>query len=437
MSWWLGGYLPWDRIREDFARMHRVDARGDRIHLAFALGWCFLMGWPMSFTEIALAPLGVTYAARLWLIRHAARWAFVTPLGLALLAWSVWQGVTLLWTPDWGLGVKQVAALRFCAAYVFLWPVLEHRRSLIAALGLGFLCTVLSQAASFVGYEWGIEWLQRWDYREHARNGGWWGATQTGEVLAVAVALYLPTVMMGRGKPRAWAGVATLMIVGGLAATGTRAGWVAGLVALTASAYLAVRRLPGKAAAKRLAWVGVGAVLAGAVGVGVAGPGFVASRYERVRQEIGRALNEGDYATNDGMRVLLARWGVEAWREKPVVGHGSGSYRAWVLANKHESGRAYEWFRDANFIHPHNTLLHVAVTAGLVGVVLALGVIGLAWREASRGRTPLELGVAAGIAAVVGLTPFDSLGASGRPASVVGAVVALAQGLGWRRDESA
>ncbi len=415
--------------------MHRADARGDKFHLVFALGWCFLIGWPMSFTEIALAPLGVTYAARLWLIRHAARWAFVTPLGLALIAWSVWQGVTLLWSPDMALGVKQVAALRFCGAYALLWPVLEHRRKLIAALGLGFLCTVFSQAASFAGFEWGIGWLQRWDYREHGRNGGWWGPTQTGEILAVALAMFLPTVMMGRGKSRAWAGLATLLIVGGLAATGTRAGWVAGWVALAASAYFAVRRLPGKAAARRLAWVGVGAVVVGAVGVGVAGPGFVFSRYERVRQEVGRALGEGDYATNDGMRVLLARWGAEAWQQKPIFGHGSGSYRAWVLTHKPDSGRAYEWFRDAKFIHPHNTLLHIAVTAGLVGVVLAGVVVGLAWREASRGIGPVELGVAAGIAAVVGLTPFDSLGASGRPASVVGAVIALSQGLGWRDEK--
>jgi O-antigen ligase len=83
--------------------------------------------------------------------------------------------------------------------------------------------------------------------------------------------------------------------------------------------------------------------------------------------EVRAALTEANYASDTGARILMAKWAAAAFVEKPLLGHGAGSFRTiaerQIAADPRAAGvRAHT--------QAHNTLLHVAATLGIVGVGL-------------------------------------------------------------------
>jgi putative inorganic carbon (hco3(-)) transporter len=73
---------------------------------------------------------------------------------------------------------------------------------------------------------------------------------------------------------------------------------------------------------------------------------------------------------SDAERWTVARAAVLAWRERPLLGHGAGSFRLVFPAVKPESvGLFYE--------HAHNDYLQTLVERGVVGLLLYLAAVGL------------------------------------------------------------
>ncbi len=400
-----------ERLARGFDHQYRHDRAGVWLLLVFGLCWCFLVSWPITIVEFAAAPLYFYGGLRLtntWRIMLV----FLTrPLVLLVLAWCLWNVASFAWTPDVQEGWNDLSKFRFFIAAAMLWPVMDRRPWLIAALAAGFLAGNAIQFLTFAGAEFEIAWLK--SPQAPDRFSGWWKPAVAGSLLVGVLGLHLPAAFMGRGRTR-WLGIGgSAVTILGLVATGTRGGWIAGaaLVAITGAVAIgrAVRmRVVTHSEQVRVSAVDapVGASALGAVGetprsrarpvliglaalVGLAGlvlawrtvaPAML-RRIEFARAELWSAWEKGDYSSFTGQRLLMADLAVEAFLEHPIGGLGVGGFRAWTTERRREDPRAeFGEAREREFPHAHNGLLHAAATTGLPGLLLSLAVMWVAIR---------------------------------------------------------
>jgi O-antigen ligase len=329
----------------------------------------------------ALALLGLAQAAALpaplvaalsprhaTLERQAALLGAPAPARLTL-AVAATQGAALGWA---------AAAAAFLAAAV-AGQRREHRRWLAAALLAG---------ATFQVFFGARDWFSRartlWGVDLHASAmrlrgtfvnpnhlaaylemalpvafaWGWWAARRVREERRAErrVLLAAPPVLF-------W-----LTLFAGLAFTGSRGGLLAAVAAVSAQGVLAA----GRGRRRWAAPAGALAALAGLLLVAALG----------WREGLGRLLSTSAGDVSWGAR--LQEYGAELalWRRFPLTGTGLGTFRdAFPLVQP--ADLAGTWW------HPQSDLLEVAVTAGVVGVALA--VVGL-WGLARRLATVLREG---------------------------------------------
>jgi O-antigen ligase len=388
-------YLEPSRVQADLCRAAAGDPWGHRVHVALAVLWCFFLGWPTSFVEVAAAPLIVFFFLRtphIW--RTWGSWV-VQPLTLALGAWIAWQALSLSWSPDPRHGLKELAGNRWVWAGWVLWPVLSRRPWLIWAMAAGFLAGNVSQALHTAGRVAGWEWLTF--NRLADRNSGWWDPVVGGSLLVGALGLHLPAAIgllrQRPGRESAVAAALTVVTLAGVFATGTRGAWIAAalLLGLVGSWGLAAHLRGGehhpgagrRPTGKLPGWAALAAivVICGA-GAALLWP-TVRGRYEAGRAEVERALRQGDYSSDTGRRLLMWRAAAEAIATHPVRGTGAGGYQRWAVEHVRQRGVADP--ERAIHAHAHSAPLHIAATTGLVGLALAGGVMIVALRGAFRG----------------------------------------------------
>jgi O-antigen ligase len=349
------------------------------LYVAMGAVWAAASVGPMSAAELAGVPLAVAFVVSLDIVRPVLRWWVRQPLVWVLVAWAAWVGASLLWTPDRAKGGWELASLRFVYPLLVAWPLMRHRRLLVYALAVGFLLTNASQVLLWLGHSMGVEWLQF--KAPHPRNAGWWAHPAVcGYMFVAALGLHLPAAMMGRGRARWFAALGCVATIAGMIATGTRGAWIASvaLIVVVAGVAVVTRRWSVRSGV-------IGAAVVGVLAVGVwfvAGEKIV-ERGTAGLAEIRAALVEGKYETDTGGRIKFAKWAWEMGTERPVWGHGAGSYEHWVQARLAREGRVDAGVKVAP--QAHNLWLHVFATLGLVGVVIAGAVAWVATRGAFRG----------------------------------------------------
>ncbi|MCA9297367.1 MAG: O-antigen ligase family protein, partial [Phycisphaerales bacterium] len=186
-------------------------------------------------------------------------------------------------------------------------------------------------------------------------------------------------VMSTRGRPRLLAGIASICMLLGLLATGSRGAWLSVIIGLPVGfgvRWFIRRRQPD---AFTISWR-TGAIVAAAVVLaGVASWPVIQPRIDDAVEEIHAARHDGVYWTSVGLRVGIWEWGTEAWQQKPMCGHGAGSFRQALFEvpafrNLNEThARRKSRIAYLTRQHAHATPLHTLITTGLVGFVLMTG----------------------------------------------------------------
>src|SRR5690606_28524777 len=165
--------------------------------------WMAMVAAPTTFVEVGGAPLLLVSVARPKATGRALALFFQTPIWWLLLAWTIWQAITLLWSPDAAQGVDEIGSMRWAWSLLLVFPLLRHRRALIAAMAFGFLAGNLSQVAHGLGRAMEIDWLTF--NRAPMRNSGWWDPVVGGTLLVGALGLHLPAAMLGASSTGAGA----------------------------------------------------------------------------------------------------------------------------------------------------------------------------------------------------------------------------------------
>jgi hypothetical protein len=394
------------------------------LYLVCGLVWCCLSVGSMSMNQAGGAPVLVACLVSLNILLGVYRHLFRQPLVTLLLVWTAWMLITVLWTPSPAEAGHELGRLRYALSIFTLYPLLMYRRYLIAALAVGFLLTNLSQLVLWGSHHFDIDWLQFREWR--ARNSGWWSLPPHAYMFAGALGLHLPAALMGSGRMR-WLGVAGCVVTWvGMLATGTRGAWLAGAGLMVVGVAVAVLTDPRRAW-RSLRWALAAAVLAGTAGWVLLGD-HIAQRAKEGVAEIRGAMEEKEYETDTGARFKFARWGLEAFAERPITGIGAGGYRAWTHRKLMDKGIHPASVRTAG--QAHNLWAHAAGTLGIVGFGLALAISWVAIRGGFDGVSRQRLGTydAGPAFALIGMlltTPFDVPYVNSPQSALLGVLLAL------------
>jgi O-antigen ligase len=417
VSGFLDGHYV-DRAACDaaFLRMHQRDRIGDRVHLFLAFFGIIALFGPVTVTELAFAPLAVFFVVRVLNTFPVWIHGFGQPVVLSMLALAGWMMISLRWSGDPSLAWGEIGELRWLLLIGLLYPVIEKRGMLIAALCIGVLLGQLAQLAEvFNGF--GIEPLAGVVSQYPGRISGWWHPVVGGSILVAALGLHLPAAVIGRGRWRGLGVLGSSITLVGIVAIETRGAWIAAVLLVVSAFGFALFT-------KRLRWKqGMLIALVGAITVASAGwvmRDALADRIGETRAEITQII-DGQYDSYTGARVRMGQLAIEAIESHPIVGVGAGGYQHW--ASTHDP--------DADVhAHAHNALLQIWSTLGLVGVVLWALVLATIWRSAWRlwDQTPsgvYRLGPAFALLGLMLVSLTDSVEINTQTAALLGLLAAL------------
>ncbi|TVQ62202.1 MAG: hypothetical protein EA378_07025 [Phycisphaerales bacterium] len=433
---------PWldtEAAQRAFDRQHARDELGTRLHLILAGAFALCLGAFISAMEIALAAL-----ALYWLVRANNTWRtwpalLLQPAMLILALAFAWLAISLLWSPDRAQGWRELGQARFAVVPLLLWPVLDRKGWIVAAMLVGFALGHLSQLAHAVGLA--LELPALTFNRQPGRNSGWWDPAVSGTLLMVPLGMHGAALAAGRGRWRALGAVGFAITWIALLATGTRGGWLAGAGLTLVVGALALWH------ARRVAPLSVLAVL-GALGLVVVTVAStllaptVLARAEAARDEVRAAVAEQDYDTDTGKRVFMVLWAGETFAAHPVLGLGAGSFREASARAMRAAG--HDPSTTVLHDHAHHTLLHVGATTGTVGLLLALALVAAVargaiaprhgpkavarpWRERLLAHgVYTELGPALALVGLALVSAFDTVHINAQTAAIGATCLALA-----------
>lgn len=435
---------------------HRVGL-GHRIHTWLAMLTLVGICLPTFLTELSIIPLAAFSLLRAHRIWRCWIYAALSPVGLLMLVLVGWAWLSLLWTPDRTQGLDELWNTRWALLPGLLWPVLDQRRRLIGALVVGMLLGNLSQVSHAIGTHFQIDAL-RFPLAQD-RNSGWWGAVRGGVMLTGALGLHLPAAFLGRRRVRALGIAGTVVTLLGILATGTRGAYLAAFGIIVVVVFVAmVRRLrSGERLTRRTIMpMGIGALLvvAGAIVLGPHLGPQMARRFDAARQDLSRAIEQKDFYTDTGGRLLMAWKGIEATRAHPLLGVGVGGYKAWCHADLKRQGIDP---RTRNIhAHAHNAYIHIACTFGLPALLVAMTIIAAAVVGGLRGglrsdgtHTPIDpgsydAGPVCAILALCMVAMFDPIVTGSQASALLCALLGLcvmprikAGGAAWKQVEGA
>ncbi|MCH7547208.1 MAG: O-antigen ligase family protein [Planctomycetes bacterium] len=356
------------------------DPKGDRVQIVLAMLLLFTMSLTTAPSGIAFAALAVYTILRLHKTSACYEPVLRTPLLRIALVWVIWCAVTIFWSSSPEQGFDELSSTRMLLLPLLLWPVINRGPWLIVAVLAGVLVQNGVQL---------IHALNLTDALRHGeglRVGGLLHPIQTGVLCSCAVCWYLSAIIHEKSWRRWGAVVLAGIAFAGLIATGSRGPWLALAVALPLQVILIVIRRP---AARKAALIAtICGILAGVV-VMFLGYRMISERFEDAKTEFRAAIEEGDYGTSVGLRIGLWSWAWNTFREKPLLGHGLGSFRevmitqpSYMKAEERWPEHAVEYMqRD----HAHSSYLHLLSSTGIFGAaffvaLLIMALIG-AWRS--------------------------------------------------------
>ncbi|MFO1262800.1 MAG: O-antigen ligase family protein [Rhodoferax sp.] len=200
----------------------------------------------------------------------------------------------------------------------------------------------------------------------------------------------------------AWLGalLALLALANSLLVLEGRSGY---LVALSAIALAAMWAMPAKWRLPTL--IGTPVIALAALALGSAQVQERVTKIFAESQHFAQTQQVGELDSS-GWRLNAWKRSVQAFAQKPLIGHGVGN---WTPAVKQfEGANAVAMFGEGNASNPHQEFLLWAVELGAGGLVLLLGFLASLCRDALRFEAPVGRALLAAVAATAIACMFNS-----------------------------
>ena len=377
--------------REYLQAGERADPAGHAMHLAAVAAWAFATGISNAVEGIAWGVLLAVSIARIPKIWRCWMPMVRDPLWIALVAWAGWLAISTAVMPAPPEEGRSFTPARWIFTPLLVWPTLSRPWVVLVAMGCGSLVQVL--AALVLSWS-GRGWMQ------NAKVSGFSGFGQMQWQLHCAVAICAAAVrwLPPRGR------LASIPALGASLFVVERAGRRLGLLAaLLGLAVVIARPWP-----RLRAWAWGIVLLVGVAAVGAAFWSGAGSRVAATWKNAERQLSKGDpYAAVSmlsGKRLPLAHAAWAAGLERPLLGHGRGSYRLyltdWIARQQAANpsptrAAALKPLAAGTINDAHNAYLNAFAEGGIpAALLLGTALVGIGVRLWRQSRTVALAGVA-------------------------------------------
>jgi O-antigen ligase len=359
------------------ARMR--DPLGHQVHTGLAVLFMFALPLSTAPKDFAFGALLIWAIIRLPHTWRSYRAIITTPVLAAMLAWTMWHFITLLWSTDIRQGLDEIGAQRMFLLPLMLWPVLDRLPWLVAAA----LCGVAAQNVAQL-----LQWLDVLNVRPQEAEGRFGGLIhpiKTGAWCTAAICWHTAAVFQGRGMWRALSIAGLLIAAAGLLATESRGAWLSAIVLPLMVIYIGLRWREDRAVAAALA--GGAAVVFATLWPFVHEP--LTNRVNEAVEQVHSAREDGVYWNSVGLRLAMHTWAWSIFLQHPVAGAGAGSFRKslneladFQAASKRAGSAKFRRYMLRS--HPHSMYLYLMASTGVVGVTIMLGLMAWALRNGWR-----------------------------------------------------
>ncbi len=312
-----------------------------------------------------------------------------------MIGWVTLLGASLLWSPDPAMGFEHVSAFRAMVISIALWPLMGRPGPLVA----GFVAGAMVQVGVQI-----LQWQELFGFRPgfNDRLPGLMHPIRTAGILTAA-SLWCLSAAATAADRRPWriGGLLLLAVAtaGGVAMTGSRGPWIGFAAGIS---VLSAMLLWWSPASRRRIAVGGVILLVGGAALAPLAWDFLSTRIEQARSDLA-AARDGAFTTDVGFRLASYRVATELAGERPLLGHGAGSFGV-------EASRVAPDLEWDGITHAHSTWLTVAVETGWPSAALVLGLLSFAavrgWRAGL--STPVAAGTVAGLVAWMVAACFDT-----------------------------
>ncbi|HZW10566.1 MAG TPA: O-antigen ligase family protein, partial [Phycisphaerales bacterium] len=201
----------------------------------------------------------------------------------------------------------------------------------------------------------------------------------------------------------------------------------AGLVAIALVAG-ALRVRPRRLLIRPLLGVAAMTLLSALLAWAAFGEG-IRDRFDSGRREVVAAIDDKEFRSDTGARLLMAWWAIEALGEHPAAGVGLGGFEAWTRA--HVEAQAIDPTTRRFHGHAHNAVLHAGATLGVPGLLIAvafalLAVRGAAVRQAGDGSPGYADGPCFALVGLLLVSAFDSIQVNSHTAALLAVLMVFA-----------
>lgn len=420
-GWLAGRGVDHDRLWALNERANGTVVWGHRFHVLSACVFCLCLAGPNSFMEIGAAVLIITAIGRLYATWRLYPALLAMPVVVLAALTTLYAALAVLWSGDRRLGLDELDAMRWALVVPALWPLRQVRGVLVLCVTLSFLSANACQLVQWMAFEFGWESMDFDAYPN--RISGWLSPASGGSVLVAALGLHLPAALSTAHPLRWWARALAVISLVSVVATGARGAWIAAAMLIAIALAHAAWRSPRRG--RLLVVSGMAAVVIGGAGWLTLGD-RIASRYVEGRDEVIAAIDTGKYHTSTGARINMIRWAGKAFAAHPVLGVGTGGYRAWVVGEQARLGIDAE--REPVYDHAHSAPAHIAASQGLVGLLLFGSLAGVmvlgAWPRAGE-EGAYQAGLWLAIVGVLLAGLLDAVHINAQTSAVLWTMVAL------------
>ena len=376
---WPIPQLKSENQRDLFEWARLKDPKGNTAHYWIAAFALFLQPLATSTASIgqiilivyAVLRLHATWRCHLALFRSLTWWLF--------LGFFAWVLIAMLWSSNTELGWGTVKQARFILFALALWPVLDRPLFYLVPLGAAVALQTCVQIFVYFDIPLVID-----VHNAGKMNGGLSKHPGNSLIWTSVVGCLLLGVFQQNVYQKLYIGIALILCAIGLTISGSRTLWFAAPFCwFFAVLYTYINRPTTDTSHNLKPTISILLVCMGcACGIFMADE-RIKERSLAVLTNTTQAIDNEEYDSSAGKRIIWFKAGLKTWTHKPIIGFGTGATRQALEQTQTMNGIQFDeqtqtmngiQFDTEQTENTHSSITHALIEGGIISLILLVGI---------------------------------------------------------------